>query len=141
MRAKTRNQVGSLVLVLLAVFPLLAGRAWAVRGPSTPEERAKALKLAHQLEAEPMGRKAQEARRWLALWMVEVPDLRVQFCPEALGGTLAARQRLRSEILAQMTYSSLAFVIASPGKARSAFDVHRAGTLGALRAYEALLGE
>jgi hypothetical protein len=127
------------VLVPLALALLAAGSAGAARSPSSPHEREKAVKLVRQLEADPAGRKARDARRWLALSLVEVPDFKIQYCPEILGGTLPQRQRIRSEILAQVTYSSLAFVIENPARASSPFDVHRAGVLGALRAYEVLL--
>jgi hypothetical protein len=135
MEAKAGRVLGLMALLLLA----LAGGARGERGPSTPKEREKALKLVHQLETDPFGKKARDARRWLALWMVQAPDRKVQYCPEALGGTLPARQRVRNEILAQVTYSSLAYVLENPRKADSAFDVHRAGVLGALRAYDVML--
>jgi len=134
MRAEAGRVLVPLVLVLLA-----AGSAGGARGPSSPHEREKAVKLVRELEADPSGKKARDARRWLALFLVEVPDFKIQYCPEILGGTLPQRQRIRNEILAQVTYSSLAYVIENPGKARSPFDVHRAGVLGALRAYEVLL--
>jgi hypothetical protein len=128
------------VLVLMAVALLVsAGGVRATRGASTLRDREKALRLVHQLEVDPFGEKARDARRWLALWMVGVTDFKVRFCPEVLGGTLPARQRIRNEIVAQTTYSSLAFVLANPAQADSLFEVHRAGVLGALRAYEVIL--
>jgi hypothetical protein len=135
MRAKAGRIVGLMVLLLC----WLAGGARGDRGPATPQEREKALKLVHQLETDPFGKKARDARRWLALWMVQVPGRKVQYCPEVLGGTLQVRQRVRNEIVAQVTYSSLAFALENPGKASSAVEVHRAGVLGALRTYEAML--
>lgn len=133
MIAKAGRRAGWIALLLFAV----AGGARGERGVTTPQERQKALKLVHQLEADPFGKKARDARRWLALWMVQAPDRKVQYCPEVLGGTLQVRQRVRNEIVAQVTYSSLAYVLENPGKA--AFDIHRAGVLGALRAYEVML--
>jgi hypothetical protein len=131
----------SVLITLVFLMALTAPGAWGERGASTPRERAKAIKLAHELETDPFGPKARDARRWLALWAVQVPDFKIQYCPEILGGTLAARQRIRSEILAQTTYSSLAYVLENPGKAKSAFDVYRAGALGALRAYEVIVAK
>lgn len=137
-----RSEAARLFL-LMSLVPLAllmpAGSARGERGASTPKERAKAVRLARGLEAEPFGQKARDARRWLALWAVKVPDYKIQFCPEILGGTPVVRQRIRSEILAQTTYSSLAFVLENPGQAGSPLDVYRAGVLGALRAYEVIV--
>jgi len=135
-----RAAAGRLSVWITLVF-LVAPDARAERGASTPRERAKAIKLAHELETDPFGQKARDARRWLALWAVDVPDFKIQYCPEILGGTLAVRQRIRTEILAQTTYSSLAYVLENPGKAKSSFDVYRAGALGALHAYEVIVAK
>jgi len=117
MRSPTGRLLVLMTLVLLALF-LPVGGALA-RGVSTPKEREKAVKLARELEVEPLGLKAREARRWLALWTVQVPDFKFQFCPEALGGTVAVRRRIRTEILAQTSYSGLAFVLENPRQASS----------------------
>jgi hypothetical protein len=139
MRPPTGRLLVLMTLVLLAVL-LPAGSARA-RGASTPKERAKAVRLARELEAEPLGQKAREDRRWLALWTVQVPDFKFQFCPEALGGSVAVRRRIRTEVLAQISYSGLAFVLENPGQAGSLLDVYHAGVLGALRAYEVILAK
>jgi hypothetical protein len=127
------------LLILLAGMPAAPVRA--DRPPSTPRERAKAVKLARQLETEPSGKKARDARKWLALWLVEVPDYQFQYCPQILGGTPQERQRLPAEVLAQTTYSSLAFALENAGKDLPALDAYRAGVLGALRSYEAILAK
>lgn len=128
------------IALALAVVALVTGAAF-VRAdrPSTPRERAKALKLARALETEPLGEKAVDARRWLALWLLEVSDLRVPFCPEVLGADVPIRHRLRSEVLAQITYSGLVYLLENPGRPAAVQDVYLAGTQGALRAYEAIL--
>lgn len=138
--AGTARRAFSLTAVL--VLSLVSG----VRGDRsdrndrvTPQDREKALKLIHQLETDPFGKKARDARRWLALWMVDGPDRKVQYRPEVLGGTLAARRRVRNEIVAQITYSSLAFLLEHPGTPATSFDIHRAGVLGAIRAYEVMI--
>lgn len=123
----------------LAVVLLLPGGAAAERGPSTPKERAKALRLIRELEADPLGEKAHDARRWLALWLLDVPDLQVRYCPEIVGGDRSARQRIRPDLLAQISWSGAAFLIENPKKRDSRAEIYTAGLLGALRAYEALL--
>jgi len=133
MAGRAARFLGLTALLLLAA--VTGARAERV----TPVDRQKALKLIHQLEEDPFGKKARDARRWLALWMVDGPDRKVQYCPEVLGGTLAARQRVRNEILAQITYSGLAFLLQHPNTPSTSFDIHRAGVLGALRAYEVMV--
>jgi hypothetical protein len=123
-------------LAVLLFLPLGAG---AERGPSTPRERSKALRLIRQLEADPLGEKAREARRWLALWLLDVPDLQVRYCAEIVGGDRSVRQRLRPDLLAQIHWSGAAFLIENPGKRDARAEVYTAGLLGALRAYEAML--
>lgn len=129
-----------LLLLTFALSLLLPAEPRAERGPSTAKERAKALKLVRQLEAEPLGEKSADARRWLALWLLEVPDFQVRYCAEVVGGTPAARQKVRPEILAQIPWSGVAWLIENPDKKSAAkADVYLAGLQGALRSYEALL--
>lgn len=139
-----------LVVPGLALILLLSGMVelWAERGPSTPKDRAKALKLVRQLEADPFGGKSTDARRWLALWQLDVTDLQVRYCVEVLGGNPAALRKVRPEILAQIPWSGVAFLIESPGKPgtpgetvqqKSKAEIYLAGVEGALRAYEAML--
>ena len=123
----------------LAVLLFLPGWAGAERGPSTPKERTKALRLIRQLETDPLGDKAHDARRWLALWLLDVPDLQVRYCVEVVGGDRSARQRIRPDLLAQIPWSGAAFLIENPKKRDARAEVYAAGLLGALRAYEALL--
>jgi hypothetical protein len=116
-----------------------AGDLWAERGPSTTKERTKALRLVRQLETEPLGAKAAEARRWLALWLLDVPDFQVRYCADVLGGDRGARQRVRPELLSQVSWSGAAFLIENPDKKGAKAEVYTAGVEGALRAYEALI--
>jgi len=133
MAGMTRRALGLTALLLFAVAPGAHGDR------ATPKEREKALKLIHQLEADPFGKKARDSRRWLSLWMVDGPDRKVQYCPEVLGGSLPERRRVRNEIVAQITYSGLAFLLEHPNTPPTSFDIHRAGILGALRAYEVMI--
>ena len=130
-----------LTLSLAFLLGLAPAGASAERGPSTPRERAKALKLIRQLEEDPNFDGSRDARRWLSLWLFQVPDLKIDLCPELLGGTSVERRRLPSEVVAQTMYSGIAFLIENPGKAKIREEVYLAGVLGALRVYEALLRE
>ncbi|HYQ84000.1 MAG TPA: hypothetical protein VEP28_08345 [Rubrobacter sp.] len=143
-----------LALALSLLLPGL-GELWAARGPSTPKERARALRLVRELETDPFGDKSTDSRRWLALWLLDVTDLRVRYCAEVLGGTAAEQRKVRPELLAQIPWSGAAYLIENPGKAggvrgeavqgqmvqeKSKAEVYLAGVEGALRAYEAMIG-
>lgn len=47
---------------------------------STPEERAKAVQLAHELEAQATSDDAVEKRRWLIDFYQRVPDITITVC-------------------------------------------------------------
>ncbi len=66
-------------LLAPALVALLASPA-ADRGPSTPDERARVLRLAEDLAKDPLKAQAAEGR-WFAKWLDEVPDF--MFGPEA----------------------------------------------------------
>jgi hypothetical protein len=138
-------RAGAILTLSLAVLPgmlwMPRADAFTGRGPSTPRERAKALKLIRQLEEDPDFDGSRDARRWLSLWLFQVPDLKLDLCPELLGGTPAMRRRIPAEVVAQTMYSGIAYLIENPGKAKMREEVYLAGVLGALRAYEALLKE
>ena len=76
-----RNTIARLAVLTLFVFIGLSTAAQRKRGPSTPEERAKAVQFAHDLEANPLGPQAKNEREWLTLWLIEVPDITVEVCP------------------------------------------------------------
>ncbi|HJX26998.1 MAG TPA: hypothetical protein VJ885_03740 [Thermoanaerobaculia bacterium] len=146
MRIRDLSTLGLLLGLAATLLPAGVGELWAARGPSTPKERAKAVKLVRHLEADPFGDKATDSRRWLALWQLDVTDLQVRYCAEVLGGTPAAQRKVRPEILAQIPWSGAAYLIESQEKAggktaeeKPKAEVYLAGVEGALRAYEAML--
>jgi len=112
---------------------------FADRGPSTPDERANAVRLARLLESDPLGPDAKEARHWLTMWVIEVPDIHVSLCGILLGPVLDAKKNYAPELITQMMYSSTAFVIEHPDQAADEVSMYVAGVEGSLRAYESLL--
>lgn len=52
----------------------LAAPAWAERGPSTPEERERVVKLAEAANRDPIGVMTSTDGRWFMKWSKEVPD-------------------------------------------------------------------
>ena len=70
-----------LILMFVSIFCLTVV-AQNKRGPSTPEERATAVKVARLLESDPFHKDAKKAREWFLLWLIEVPDISVEICEE-----------------------------------------------------------
>jgi len=109
------------------------------RKASTPEERSKAVQIARSLETDPLGKDAKEQRRWITLWLIQVPDISVKMCSNFLGPLLGANKNYSTEIVTQMPWSEAAFIIQNPDKAKDEIAVHTAGVEGSLRTYEAIL--
>lgn len=59
-------------LITLAIG--LAAPAWAERGPSTPEERARVVQLAEAANRDPIGVMNSSDGRWFMKWSDEIPD-------------------------------------------------------------------
>ena len=106
--------------------------------PSTAEDRAKAVEFARSLESDPLGKQAKEQRKWLTLWLIEVPDISVKLCGSLLG-PLSGDKNYAAELTTQMAASGVAFMIASPTKASDNVAVYTAGVEGTPRAYESIL--
>ncbi|MFN7941081.1 MAG: hypothetical protein U0X73_05755 [Thermoanaerobaculia bacterium] len=127
----------AVALLLSLTMPCVAGAG--SRGPSTSEERAKAVQLVHLLEAQPLHKDAKSARTWLLAWLAEVPDITVSMCPALLGLHVEKREKYAAELALQQALSSAAFIIEKPDQASNPAAVDLAGVEGVLRAYEALL--
>ena len=109
------------------------------RGPSTPEERARAIKVAHGLEEDPLAKDAGEQRAWVIQWIIEIPDITVNVCFDYFGKLPDPPRGHSLEITRQMIISSAAFMIEHPDKAKDEQAVALSGLLGALKAYQAIL--
>ncbi|MFI5176511.1 MAG: hypothetical protein ACHQKY_16750 [Terriglobia bacterium] len=110
------------------------------RGPSTPEERATAVRGAHLLESDPFNPEAKKIRQWFTLWLIQIPDITVQMCTDYLRPVYEAKDKNYStEIAIQMTFSSAAFIIEHPDQASDKIAVNLAGLEGSLKAYESVL--
>lgn len=126
---------------LLGVFCLaicISGLAQD-RGPSTHEEREMALKAARLLEADPLHKDAKKVRSWFTLWLIQIPDITIELCSDSLGPLGGSKKNYSSEIFGQTMYSSAAFIIENPDRAKDRVAVNLAGVEGALKAYESIL--
>ena len=124
------------LVIGLLVWPV---SGWAGKGDaSTPEDRAKAVVMTRQLESDPLGEGAVEARQWLMPWLEQAEDITVTVC-DILGPIPSEDHPYSAEILTQMIFSNAAFQIEHPEKADETLAVQTAGVEGALKAYEAIV--
>jgi hypothetical protein len=131
----------SCLLFLFLCCDLLA-QSQQKRGPSTPEERAKAVQIARALEADPLQPDNNDMRTWFTLWLIEVPDITIQVCGEELGPVFHESNRDKnfvSEIFGQSMFSAASFVIEHPDQAKNPIAVYTAGVEGSLKAYQSIL--
>jgi len=127
-----------LVAAPILLLALVAAHS-QTRPPSTPEERARAVEIAHSLESDPLGAQAKEQRSWVIRWLIEVPDIHVKLCGGLLGPVFGSSKNYGNELFGQLLSSSAAFLIANPDKAADDLAVYSAGLEGTLRAYESIL--
>lgn len=125
-----------LIIFVVAVLSMLAGAQQ--RGPSTPEERARAVQTAKALQSDPLAPNVQQDREWLLKWLIEVPDISVKMCTTFLGDLGDSKSGNPGAIIAAMLASEAAFVIEHPEKAKDVDAVYFAGVDGALHSYEAI---
>jgi len=131
-------RVIAIAILFLGIFTPQPVRA-QTRGPSTSEERARAVKVAHELEEDPLAKDAKEHRAWMIRWIIEIPDITVEVCTDYFGTLPKPPKGHSEEIANQMVLSSAAFMIEHPGKAKDGQAIAFAGLLGALKAYQAVL--
>lgn len=130
--------VPTLLLGLLLLTPARAQEPQK-RGPSTTEERARAVKIAHELEDDPLGKSAKDDRQWVIQWIIDIPDITVTECDDFFGTIPKTPRGHMREIVSQMVISSAAFMIEHPDKVKNEQAVATAGLLGALKAYQSIL--
>jgi carboxypeptidase Q len=128
---------------LVALFTLALATSTAqmasARGPSTEDERTMAVGLIHLLETDPFAESAKDARAWLTLWLIEVPDISLKVCADILGADLDSHKKFAPELVVQQMYSMAAFVIEHPDQASDTAAANTAGVVGVLKAYRAIL--
>ena len=132
----------TLIATLAITIVLLianSGMAQNQRGPSTPQERETAVKVARLLETDPFHKDAKKMREWLLLLLIAVPDIHVELCTAYMAPEKSTDKNYGSEIFNQTMFSSAAFIIEHPDQANDRAAVHLAGVEGALKVYEAVL--
>lgn len=124
-------------LVATASLPLQAER-----GPATPEERARVVRLVTELAKDPLKTHASEGR-WFAKWIEEVPD--ISFGPEQPARWMegAVKGDLRRIAIFAYEVGGVAFMIQhgilDPRKApEQQVAIHTAALESVVRAYAVL---
>lgn len=107
------------------------------QAPSTPEERARLVALAHKLESNPLDPNLRAEREWAIKWLSEVPDIHVSMCPTILGDY--HKYKYFFEITTQLMLAGAEFSIENPDQAKDQVGQYLASAQGALKAYGAIL--
>ncbi len=130
-----------------SIRPLLAAAALALltpviagaRGPSTPDERRRAVETTRKLEKDPLARDANSSRRWLLDWIVEIPDVQVRSCSGPLDVLVEDSGRFGRILYLQSIFGMATFVIEHPRAKDDWVSAQAAGIESVLRAYRSLV--
>jgi hypothetical protein len=124
------------VLIVLSTAGSIPSGA-KMRGPSTAEERARAVEYVRSLEENPLAKDSLEKRMWLTEWIVEVPDFTVNACCKELNSLDKVNNTYSNQLRMQVIYSQAAFLLQHPEEKNTA-TIQAAGLAGTLRAYRAI---
>ncbi len=125
------------VLLAVTVIATSIPAASKVRGPSTPQERARALDYIQSLEQNPLAKDSLDKRMWLTEWIVQVPDITVNMCCKDLDSLDQVNDTYSNQLRMQAIYSQAGYILRHPN-AKSDAEKQAAGLAGALRAYRAI---
>jgi len=106
------------------------------RGPSTPEERKRAVEIASLLENDPFNKDAKALTSELVFFLVQAPDIHVHLCSDVLGDYKKIKGDYSPIIISQLTFSQGRFVIEHPEQAGDWYLESMAGVEGVLRTYQ-----
>ena len=125
--------MGRKLFVLLTVTVLAASvpAESKTRGPSTPQERARALDYIQSLEQNPLAKDSLDKRMWLTEWIVQVPDFTVTPCCKDLDSLDKINDTYSNQLRMQAIYSQAAYILRHP-KVKSDAEKQAAGLAGAL---------
>src|SRR5664279_4489580 len=136
---KGEGTMGRKLFVLLAVTVLAASipAESKMRGPSTAEERTRALDYIQSLEQNPLAKDSLDKRIWLTEWIVQVPDITVKMCCKDLDSLDKVNDTYANQLRMQAMYSQAGYILRHPN-VKSDAEKEAAGLAGALRAYRSI---
>ncbi|HEX5433993.1 MAG TPA: hypothetical protein VFY05_07130 [Candidatus Angelobacter sp.] len=126
-------------ILSLAAFAVTQDQDQPSRGPSTPQERARFVAIAHKMEENPLDPSLRQDRDWATHWIIDIPDINVNPCANLLGNFMESPYRYKAEINGQVAFSMAAFKIEHPDKAGDVVATNTAALEGALKAYRSIL--
>jgi len=132
------RKISLLVFVLAFVGCASSAFAQNKRGPSTPEERKRAVEMATFLEKNPLAKEAKDQRAALLYFLAEAPDITINLCTDVLGESKRLKGDYEAELVGQLAYSQAKFIIENPDKAQDNAAVYLAGVEGVLRTWQAI---
>jgi len=110
------------------------------RAPSTPGERQRFVDLTRKLEQNPLDKSLYAEKKWALKWIEDIPDINVTPCPTVLGlDLIASRYRYGSQLMYQVLFGNVVFLIEHPDKKNDSVAQYTAGVESALRAYKGIL--
>jgi len=124
---------------LAAAYLYVLAPAWASDTPSSPADRQRVVAIAHKLEQAPLDPALQDERAWAMRWLIDVPDIGVEICPDSLPGLLQSKYRYGNDLLADYSLAMAAFQIEHPEGAKDLPAQQLAGIQAVLKAYRAIL--
>ena len=128
-----------ILIALVMVCAFSATTTWGQkRGPSTAEERKRAVEITNRLENDPLNKNAEAWRRELLVWLIQIPDISVTLCTSMLGDYSKIKGDHAGTITTQLSFAETKFVIEHPEQANDEYQVYLAGVEGVLRTYQNL---
>ena len=127
------------LLFLIIVFAMTFSGARSLaqnRGPSTPEERKRAVEIATLLENDPFNKDAKALTTELVFFLIQVPDIHVHLCSDVLGDYKKIKGEYSPIVVSQLTFAQGRFVIEHPEQADDRYLESLAGVEGVLRTYQ-----
>jgi hypothetical protein len=139
MKSRNRNATSLVLAALFFCLNVSEVHAQQQRGPSTAEERARAIQVAKSLRNDPLAARNTKDREWLIQWLIEVPDISIKLCGGLLGDMGDSKKSpYPGALLATMMATEVAYVIENPDKAKDNNAVYLAGIEGILDAYQSV---